>query len=84
MKDNSIKVKILSEGEAKDKGFIPSGEYFMVLDGPITSAITGAEAPTDTTEGKLGQLFVDTTTGNTYMCVAVGETYTWKQLQFSE
>lgn len=85
MKNNSIKIELISAEDAKAKGLTPSASYYMVLDGPITSALTGAEDPTEATEGQLGQFYVNSTTGDTFICTAIVDgTYTWKQLQFSE
>lgn len=42
-----------------------------------------SSAPTTATVGRLGQIFIDTTTATAYMCVAVDDVtpaYTWKQI----
>ena len=42
---------------------------------------TGASAPTTSTQGELGKIFIDTTNDDAYMCVkASGGTYTWKKI----
>lgn len=39
----------------------------------------GKGAPTSKTEGAVGELYLDTDTGNVYKCIAVsGSTYTWE------
>ena len=41
---------------------------------------TGADSPTTSTVGVLGQLYTDTTNMHTYQCTAIsGDTYTWTQ-----
>lgn len=42
---------------------------------------TDSSAPTTSTVGRVGQIYIDTTTETAYMCVGVsGSTYTWKQI----
>lgn len=44
---------------------------------------TDSSAPTTATVGRLGQIFIDTTNADVYMCVAVDDvtpSYTWKQI----
>lgn len=44
------------------------------------NALTGTSAPTTSTEGVIGQLYVNLTDGGIYVCTAVsGSVYTWKQ-----
>lgn len=43
-----------------------------------TSTITGTGAPTSSTAADVGQFYLDTQTGNTYVCTSnTGGTYTW-------
>lgn len=43
--------------------------------------ITGSSAPTTSTSGDVGKIYIDTSTDTAYMCVNVsGSTYTWKQI----
>lgn len=49
--------------------------------------LTGSAAPTTATEGKVGQLYLDTTNSDTYICTAIvpgtdpdPDTYTWEAL----
>ena len=43
-----------------------------------TSTITGTGAPTSSTVADVGQFYLDTQTGNTYVCTSnTGGTYTW-------
>lgn len=44
---------------------------------------TGSSAPTTSTVGRLGEIFIDTTNSDAYMCVAVDDVtpaYTWKKI----
>jgi len=43
-------------------------------------AITGSSDPTSSTEGELGQLYLNTTSGELFYCSATGGTYTWTSL----
>lgn len=51
-----------------------------VLNDKITPS-TGASAPTTSTTGTLGKIYIDSSTDNAYICTKVdGNTYTWKQI----
>ena len=44
--------------------------------------ITGTEAPTTSTEGAVGLLYMDTTTGDLYKCTKVaGDVHTWEAIE---
>lgn len=50
-----------------------------VKDYAAPHALTGSGAPTTSTVGVVGQMYVNTTDGSIYACTAVsGSTYTWK------
>lgn len=45
-------------------------------------ATPGSGAPTETTEGVVGCLYMDTDTGNLYKCIAAGSgVYTWVECE---
>lgn len=49
----------------------------------LVDPTTDSSAPTTATVGRLGQIFIDTTNADAYMCVAVDSvtpSYTWKQI----
>lgn len=51
-----------------------------VLNDKIKPA-TGASAPTTSTTGEQGKIYIDTTNGDAYICVdTTGGTYTWKKI----
>ena len=71
---------------ANDLTTASSGLYVLdaaqgkVLNDKITPT-TNASAPTTSTQGELGKIFIDTTNDDAYMCVkASGGTYTWKKI----
>ena len=46
--------------------------------------LTGTAAPTTSTTGELGEIYIDTTSGNGYMCVNITDgTYTWKNITYT-
>lgn len=50
----------------------------------IPSTLTGTTAPTTSTTGSIGQLYVDTNSGNGYICVNISNgVYNWKQITYS-
>lgn len=57
-----------------------SANQGKALNGKITPS-SGASAPTTSTVGELGKIYIDSSTDNAYMCTKVdGSTYTWKQI----
>lgn len=52
----------------------------------VNQTLTGDSSPDTDTKGFVGQIFVDTTAGDAYICVGVDDTdpdnieYTWKQI----
>lgn len=57
-----------------------SANQGKVLNNKITPS-SGASAPTTSTVGELGKIYIDTSTDEAYMCTKVnGSTYTWKQI----
>ena len=51
----------------------------------MDKTLTGTSAPTTSTEGQLGQLYIDTTNNKTYQCYAITTennttTYTWREI----
>lgn len=57
-----------------------SANQGKVLNDKITPS-SGSGAPTTSTSGVLGKIYIDTSTDNAYMCTKVsGSTYTWKQI----
>lgn len=57
---------------------ITSGGVATALE-DLPKALTGSGAPTTSTVGVVGQMYVNTTDGSIYACSAVsGSTYTWK------
>ena len=57
-----------------------SANQGKVLNDKITPS-SGSGAPTTSTAGELGKIYIDTSTNEAYMCTAVsGSTYTWKQI----
>lgn len=48
--------------------------------GAAPEMLTGTAAPTTSTVGTVGQMYLNTSTGETFVCTAVsGSTYTWKK-----
>ena len=63
-----------------DTIFPLSANQGKVLNDKITPS-SGASAPTTSTTGELGKIYIDTSTDSAYMCTKVsGSTYTWKQI----
>ena len=57
-----------------------SAKQGKVLNDKITPS-SGSGAPTTSTVGELGKIYIDTSTDAAYMCTKVnGSTYTWKQI----
>lgn len=57
-----------------------SAKQGKVLNDKITPT-SASGAPTTSTAGELGKIYIDTATNDAYMCVNVsGSTYTWKQI----
>lgn len=57
-----------------------SANQGKVLNDKITPG-SGSGAPTTSTVGTLGKIYIDTSTDTAYMCTKVdGSTYTWKQI----
>lgn len=57
-----------------------SANQGKVLNDKITPS-SGSGAPTTSTVGELGKIYIDTSTDAAYMCTKVnGSTYTWKQI----
>ena len=55
-----------------NQGKVPASELDVI------SPIIGTTAPTTSTAGKVGQLYLNSTTGKTYTCTAVADgSYTW-------
>lgn len=63
------------------RGDLPlSANQGRALNNKITPS-SGSGAPTTSTVGILGKIYIDTSTVTAYMCVAVsGSNYTWKQI----
>ena len=52
----------------------------------IPNTLTGTTAPSTSTAGSIGQLYIDTTAATGYVCVVADTTtqeYTWKQITYS-
>lgn len=50
----------------------------------ISSTLTGTTAPTTSTAGTIGIIYIDTNSGNGYVCVNISDgVYTWKQITYS-
>ena len=70
------------DAENNQEGMLAPLSAFQgkVLNNKITPT-TGASAPSTSTTGELGKIFIDTTNDTAYMCVKVSSgTYTWKQI----
>ena len=55
-------------------------KQFDVAGSPVRQrpSLTGNGAPTTSTEGAIGELYIDSLSGQMYKCVGVsGSTYTW-------
>lgn len=60
----------------------PQSDHDAATKGYVDPAL-GSSAPTAATVGRLGQIYVDTSTATAYMCTAIDTTvpsYTWKQI----
>lgn len=59
--------------------YVWDGDEWVALN-DSKKAITGSADPTSSTEGELGQLYLNTTSGELFYCSATGDTYTWVSL----
>lgn len=66
--------------------------HFLTTDGTdaswveVNTSITGVGVPSTSTVGQLGQIYVDTTNKDGYICVNVDDTtpeYTWKKITYT-
>ena len=61
-------------------GYVLDARQGKALNEKITPT-TGSGAPTTSTTGIVGKIYIDTATNTAYMCVSdTGGTYTWKQI----
>lgn len=72
------KVEFSNYPSMSDFAFIGKGTLENVISGSVMSS--GNTAPTTSTKGRLGQLYINTTDNSVYQLVAIsGNTYTWVQ-----
>ena len=66
----------------EDEGYmyVWDGTQWQILNMTGAGALTGSSDPTTSTEGTLGQLYLNTTSGELFYCSATGDTYTWVSL----
>lgn len=62
---------------------VVDGQQCLVVSCVNGGSIVGDEAPTTSTAADIGKIYVDSTNGDAYICVAfddTDDTYTWKQI----
>lgn len=66
----------------EDEGYmyVWDGAQWQILNMTGAGALTGDSDPTTSTEGTLGQLYLNTTSGELFYCSATGSAYTWVSL----
>lgn len=76
---NSNLWSMMYVGDDYEDDELPSGQYKASL-----KKIVLSEAPTTSTVGSVGDICIDTTNGDVYICIGVsGSTYTWSQISIS-
>ena len=76
---NSNMWTMMYVGDDYEDDSLPSGQYKAGL-----KKIVLSEAPTTSTVGSVGDICIDTTNGDVYICTGISSsTYTWSQISIS-
>ena len=73
--------KVKSISSSSTDGQYPSAKcVYDALANKQDNSLTGSSDPTTSTQGKLGQIYINTSTQDAFICTSTGATYTWKQV----